>query len=183
MTCVVGIIDASGCIYMGSDTQSTQGYTKRHLTNDGKVFIKNGVIFGFTGKLRGAQLIEHELDFPDHTQVNLDKKTFIIKEIIPKLRECFKAAGYSEEVNKQEGHDDEYLLGIDGRLFVIQSNYQVVEDKESYRTIGSGSNVALGSLYTTKTMELTTEERLRLAIAAAINNDLYCGGEIIIKKL
>ena len=62
------------------------------------------------------------------------------------------------------------MVGYKGRLFKIDSDFQVAEAKQKYNATGCGQGFALGSLFSTKNMEIAPKERLKIALKAAVDN-------------
>jgi hypothetical protein len=81
-------------------------------------------------------------------------------------RTCFREGGFARKKDEQEegGH---FLVGVRGRLFEIESDYQVGESLDGYAAIGSGDDVALGALFATHHLGMSPEQRLTLALEAA----------------
>jgi hypothetical protein len=65
----------------------------------------------------------------------------------------------------------------------MHSDFQLAEYKENYTAIGSGTQYALGSLYTTARTKLKPPDRLEIAIKAASYFSPSVGGEIIYEYL
>jgi hypothetical protein len=83
---------------------------------------------------------------------------------IDSIRERFKHGGFAEiSNNKEEGGC--FLVGVRGRLFSIESDYQVGESASGYSACGSGAAVSLGSLFSTHGHE--PYHRVRIALEAA----------------
>lgn len=58
-----------------------------------------------------------------------------------------------------------FLVGFRGRLFAVESDYQVGEAVVSYQALGCGEQIARGSLFSSS--HLDSERRVRLALEAA----------------
>lgn len=63
------------------------------------------------------------------------------------------------------------------KAWIISSSFAALEI-DDYAAIGSGQEVALGSLKSTENSDLSPEERVEQAIQAAIQNTVYVGGEV-----
>ncbi len=136
--------------------------------------FKNGeAVFGFTGSFRMGQLLRHNLKLPD-ISVSLD--TWAYTTFVDALREVLKAGGFASVSNNVESIEGNFLLGLRGRLFKVECDFQVGECNESWMAVGSGDEVALGSLWTSgqnPALLGDPEARLRLALQSAEN---YCTG-------
>ena len=89
---------------------------------------------------------------------------------IDHVRELFHTNGYAQAESGRESGGF-FLVGYRGRLFGVESDYQIEELTVPYMAIGSGSDLALGSLFSTTDVKCP-RERLELApkAAEAFNN-------------
>ena len=62
-----------------------------------------------------------------------------------------------------------------GRIFIIWSDYQVLEERNNYTAIGSGRDLALGAFYALRKEEMLAKDRVRMALEAAekFNNAVH----------
>ena len=64
-------------------------------------------------------------------------------------------------------------------LFCVAHDFAVIGEPE-YQATGSGADIAIGSLYSTKGDD--PKQRIKTALKAAIEHDMGCGGSTLIKK-
>lgn len=161
MTCIVGIVQDNK-IYMGGDSA---GVSDLDITirRDPKVFRVGEFLLGFTSSFRMGQILMHDFD-PPKIKENADPFRYMIKKFIPAVREAFKDGGYLEK-NNEADQGGTFLVGIRGRLFVIEDDFQVGESHDGYLSVGCGSKYALGSLYETR--HQPPMERIEKALNAA----------------
>lgn len=167
MTCIVGLIE-NGVTYIGGDSLGSNGWTKVKR-KDKKVFkLKDtdNAIIGYTSSFRMGQLLMYATDLIDkRDEPNIDHE-YIVSKFIPNVIRLFENGGYSRNKNgEKEG--GVFLLGYNDKLYMIDSDFQVVESFDNYLACGSGEDFALGSLMTTEGSGLTPEERIRKALQAA----------------
>jgi len=93
-----------------------------------------------------------------------------VTEFVDAVRGCLKDGGWAQRSNDVETGGS-FLVAHEGRLFSIQSDYQVGEAVRGYHAIGCGADYALGSLASTE--HLPPEERVRKALECA---ELFNGG-------
>jgi hypothetical protein len=141
---------------------------------DRKVFIREKMIFGFTTSFRMGQLLQYRLTIPRHPKGMSDYE-YLVTEVIEAVRRCFRDGGFSEKQSEQEKGGD-FLLGYHGRLYHISSDFQVGLREENYDAIGCGSEVALGALYATSKTDLSSVERIGLALEAAAHLNMGVRG-------
>lgn len=161
MTCIVGIAEG-GKVYIGGDSAGTAGMDL-HKRKDKKVFRNGDFIMGFTSSFRMGQLLEHALTVPKR-HADEDVFSFMVNQFVNAVRDCLKSGGYATSNNSAESGGT-FLVGYEGRLFCIHSDYQVAESLHGFDACGCGDSFALGSLYSTSGE--TPIYRLKMALEAA----------------
>ncbi len=146
MTCIVGFIDDSGDIYMGGDSAGVSGFDIRTCSNP-KVFINGEFIMGYTSSFRMGQLLQYSFSPPKYiSELHGDIHKYMCTEFVNSLRQCLSNGGYARNDSGEESGGF-FLVGFKGRLFEIQSDFQVFECSEPYNSVGCGESFALGSLW------------------------------------
>lgn len=170
MTCVAAVIE-NDKIYMVSDLLLTWDYS---ITKpEGKVFQKdNDYIVGCAGEIRTSQIMQYITKLPPLSDDIQDLKEFIITKVLKVIKKSFR----KERVVNQNSNEDDlgglFLIGIRNKLFIITSDYCVLEFSK-YAAIGSGASLALSSLFTSEqlneryNLNLSPNERLEYAIKSA----------------
>jgi len=161
MTAIVGIVH-NGSVYIGGDSGCSNGWHDS-VRADTKVFKNGAYLFGFTTSFRMGQLLHHALTPPEPTG-NLDR--FMSTTFVDAIRDCLKAGGWAEKNNDRE-RGGEFLVGVAGRLFTIEGDYQVAEESVGHAAVGSGYLVALGSLHATAQTTMKPRRRVMAALGAA----------------
>lgn len=176
MTCIIGMIDKENdCVWIGGDSLGSNGYTKavegQHKVFRNKVF-KN-VIMGSTSTFRHIDLLKYsdklfdELDLYKNTKI--DHEYMVIK-FIPNIITLFKdGIVFETEINRGAN----FIVGVGNKLFEIQGDYSVLEPSLGFCSVGCGEDVAMGSLTTTKDMDMPIPERIELALRSA--EECCCG--------
>lgn len=167
MTCIAGLVDDEGRIYMGADSAGTSGWDLRKR-REPKVFrihwASGDMVIGVTGYPRMAQLLHYKFTPPEHP-MSLSVEAYLATHFVDALRTLFKDAGYAQKEKEREQTDSVMLVGYRGHLVVIESNYQLNEQDKPYEAVGCGDSFALGVFYATEHM--TPKRRLQLALEAA----------------
>lgn len=180
MTCIAAFINKNKTIIMGADSAGTGGWS-RTLRKDPKVFIKNKMIFGFCGSFRMGQLLQFQLKVPDQPK-KMDDFEYMVREFVEALRKCLKDGGYSK-ISDNEEEGGTFLVGYKGRLYRIDADFQVAESLDGYEALGSGEDLALGSLHTTNSLPMNSRRRIRLALEAAAYFNVACAAPFVILEL
>lgn len=143
MTCIVGIAN-NGKVYIGADSLGSNGNTKE-VRKEPKVFVNGDFLIGGTSSFRMLNLLQWKFNPPTVKDGdNLHK--FMCTEFVDSVRGLFTDNGYC--VTTEDWESGIFLVGIQGRLFKVESDFQVAE--YDYIACGSGECHALGSLYNSK---------------------------------
>jgi ATP-dependent protease HslVU (ClpYQ) peptidase subunit len=165
MTCVIGLVDKAR-VYIGVDSAAVSGWTRRE-TNVRKVFRRGPFLVGYTTSFRMGQLLEHQLKVPKQTSRQSDM-SFMVNHFIESARTLLKERGFSKiEANNESG--GQFLVGFGGRLYSIESDFQVGDMSEGFDAVGSGSEFALGAMKALERLPPTRRIRRSLEIAAHFN--------------
>lgn len=144
MTCIVGIAH-EGAIYLGGDSIASNLYNA-DIVAQPKVFARDGLVFGYTSSFRFGQLLEHALDVP--ARLADERTEAFVFRLCNAIRDCLREHGW---MGKSEDRDagGEAIVGVDGRLFVVQADFAAVESRRGFAAVGSGEGFALGALVAT----------------------------------
>lgn len=167
MTCIAGLAEG-GVVWVGADSCGTTNSNWYVLEANAKVFRKGDALFGVTGSPRIGQLIQYSMNMPVFHGNDVDVETF---EITQAIRKCLRDGGCNETNDGVDGFGGTIPMGYRGKLFIINSDYGVVEPMEKYYAVGSGGPAALGSLYTTVGEDPLF--RLETALLAAVETNPY----------
>lgn len=174
MSCVIGLIDHKK-VYIAADGLATTEDGEARPIIAIKIFKKGPYLVGFAGSIRTGQIIQRSRyaapksiwGWPD-----------IIREQITEKGAMYSGEGHSE----MQGSN--FVIAHKGKLYEILSDFQINEVNETgFTSIGSGSMAAYGSLFTSKDMGMTPEERLTLALDSASFFVKSCGPPYVIEVL
>lgn len=161
MTAIVGLVHG-GRVYLGGDSAGVGSYSI-HTRKDPKVFRNGPYVLGFTSSFRMGQVLHHVFKAP-HPEGDLYK--FMVTKFIDEVRSTLKTAGFAtKEKDAEQG--GKFLVGVHGRLFRVESDYQVGELAKPYDAVGMGDELALGALHATEGAGLSPKRRLTVALEAA----------------
>jgi hypothetical protein len=161
MTCVVGL-EHGGVVYLGADSAAVSRERLRSRA-DPKAFRVGPYVMGYTTSFRMGDVLRYSFAPPDPPERGLDR--FMATTFIDAARAAFREAGVATSASGVESCGA-FLVGVRGRLFTVESDYQVGVERAGFHAVGSGDQVALGALYATAKMK-DPRARVRLALAAA----------------
>jgi len=164
MSCVVGLLK-SGKLYMGSDGRATTDEGEKRPIVATKLFWNNEFLIGFAGSVRTGQLLK-----PEYFKVP-DSISDLPDSIIQHLGSKGSLATSDDQLAMQNCN---VLIGFEGKLYEILSDFQLNEVYGDFLAVGSGSSYAMGSLYTSKRVK-SGEKRVLTALKTASYFDSACG--------
>lgn len=167
MTCIVAI-EHNGIVHIGGDSAGVSGLSLT-VRADEKVFTKDPFVMGFTTSFRMGQLLRYKLTVAGKPE-DMDEVEYMSTWFVDAVRNCLKAGGYARTY---DGHESggTFLVGYRGRLYIIDSDYQVGIPADGYAAVGCGEDLALGALHATR--QLKPEKRIEVALEAA---ERFSGG-------
>lgn len=164
MTCIVGV-EHNAKVTLGGDSAGVSGRSIS-LRADEKVFRSGPMVFGFTSSFRMGQLLRYSLDMPAPPDRGLDR--WMVTTFVDAVRACLKEGGFATVCNGVETGGT-FLVGIHGRLYIVDSDFQVGRPAAGFAAVGCGQPEALGALYATKKDAPRKRVITALEAAAAFN--------------
>lgn len=169
MTCIVGLEAGDGRVIIGGDSAGVAGWSLT-VRADEKVFTRGSMAFGFTSSFRMGQLLRYAALDLEHVRYRStsrlkDPDAWMVRTFIPAVRDCLKAGGYAKTDNGVETGGT-FLAAVSGRLYCVESDYQVGRAADGFAAVGCGSDIALGAMYATAA-GFAPETRVDMALAAA----------------
>jgi len=165
MTCIVGYVE-DGVVYLGGDSAGVSGYDLVHRA-DSKVFRKGKMVFGFTSSFRMGNLLRFKLDIPKQKK-GVRIYQYMCTDFVDAVIKCLRDNHYAKDSNGQYS-GGVFMVGYKGRLFKIDSDFQVAESLEVYDACGCGESLALGAMYAIEDTFAVTNpyDTLSTALSAA----------------
>lgn len=177
MTCIAALVH-KGTVYMGGDSAGVGSYSLT-VRADEKVFLRGPFLMGFTTSFRMGQLLRYSFDAPKQGD-SQDTYGFMVTAFVDAVRKCLKDGGYAKKDNEVESGGT-FLVGYQGRIFKVDSDYQVGEAADGFDAAGCGHDIACGALYATSGQ--TPMRRIQTALAAAERLNAGVRGPFTILKL
>ena len=164
MTAIVGITDGRTVVIAGDSAGVGGCVTQPRL--DAKVFTNGPYVIGYTSSFRMGQILRYAVKAPIPPEGEDGLHAFMCTSFINSVREGLKEGGWASKNNDQE-EGGSFLVGVRGRLFEIEGDYQVGELADGYAAVGYGAEIALGALHATRDAGMTMEARVITALEAA----------------
>ncbi len=182
MTAIVGVKTPHG-VYIGGDSATTNDSGLQTILASSKVFAVSNretrMLLGCTTSCRMMQLLHYELQIPAYED-GMDVEQYLVTKFVNAVRDCLKSGGFAKKEDERE-EGGNFLIGFAGRLFEMQSDYQISEPTNGYEAVGSGAKFALGALYVTS--HLAPEQRIEQALQAAAYHNVYVRPPYVIHYL
>jgi len=166
MTCIVGLEHDNGMVSIGGDSAGVNGSLDIRIRTDEKVFINGPMIFGFTSSFRMGQLLRYSLTIPEQLGSEKDDYKYMCTQFIDAVRKCLKDGGYATVKN---GVDEGgfFLVGYRGKLYRVESDFQVGKSLTTFDACGCGESYALGAMAAGDAAR-SAKERIERALEIAL---------------
>jgi hypothetical protein len=168
MTCIVAIAQ-NGTVYMGSDHAASDDKSGWVMSRkEPKVFKVGQYGIAFTDSFRMGQILQYNWTPPKYTptKTNSGLDKFMRTKFIDSVKVAFKDHGFGDIGGTDEDTGGIFIVGLEGRIFVVDEDFHVGENVVNYMAEGSGGMFALGALHATKNQK-NPKMRLKLALEAA----------------
>ena len=166
MTCIVGLIDEmTGNVIIGGDSAGVGGLDLT-ARKDSKVFQNGEFIMGFTTSFRMGQVLRFGLK-PTPIPEDVDLYEYMVVTFTNDVRKAFKDAGVAHRHNEVETGGS-FLVGVRGRLFHVQSDFQVGENIAPFAACGCGDAYALGAMEVLQAVDMDPVGKVEKALATAV---------------
>ena len=196
MTCILGMIDDSGDVYIGADSQMTNcwsGKTTAH-THEKLFFVGNDILIGGAGDVRELQILRHHL--LDHIERAQHKKAQTLTQpevfrietdFVNAVRSCLRENGYLKTDNGVETlpEQSQLVIGYAGKLFKMFENFMCTESVSGLVAAGTGKDYATGAAEALRNLNDKIECRdiIHNAVSIASWHDASVGAPITVERL
>lgn len=144
MTCIVAL-KAEDKVYMGADTCVVIGGLETRKEKY-KLFKIADFLFGCCGDVSVHQVIEKNLEIYLSDYENKNIHSFLITEIRLRIKNILEKYGCLKVDKGIISMEADILIGFKNHLFVMLSDFSVIELDELFNSIGAASNYALGAM-------------------------------------
>lgn len=164
MTAIAGIAE-DGTVWIGGDSAGVGGLSMQ-TRSDPKVFKTGEFVIGYTTSFRMGQILRYHLEPPKPYEGDVGM-AYMVTRFVPSVKSVLKDHGFQTTKDGQDAGGT-FLVGYRGNLYLIERDYQVGQIRQTYHACGCGSDLILGSLFTTDMFELRPHERIQIALSAAV---------------
>lgn len=170
MTCIA-VVRQDNKIYMAGDRGVSDDDTIG-VCSSPKVWKKEGYLFGFAGSMDGDRLRHLFVPPTPEPRVNLDK--FMYSKFLKALRKFYEEWWVDVSTSSDFG----MIICVRGKIYEHNaSDMSLTQYESDYLAMGSGGQLALGSLHATKNQK-DPRKRVNSAVQAAITHSTTCRGPI-----
>lgn len=153
MTCIVGleVYGSVPGVMLGADSLQQQGYLVRVLSEQaGKLITRDPLIIGVAGDASWAGALRYRWDMPEPI-LGETPFAYLAGRVGPSMRAFARSEGLLQVKDGIERLEtSELLIGYGGHLYAMSRGFTIMEQGLGYWAIGTGAEVALGSLYSTE---------------------------------
>lgn len=151
------------------DSQMTSGSGKDRTGFD-KVFVNNSVIFGVSGAVRDANILQFA-KIPSPKDVKKKKiDEWVVTKLIPAMQKALRESGSLYTNNGESGSNNHTLVAVKNRVYKISSDFAMIRNVSGNYSVGSGSPYAMGALL--------AGADVATALEVAAELDSYTGGDL-----
>lgn len=163
MTCIVAIKNSKGVV-MGADSCAGSGH-RAAAVKTVKIAKVGEYLIGYTSSFRMGQILHHALSTTKHNEKN-DILWHIVNVLIPELKSSLRSSGWLETNNGRDS-GGEFILAHGNRIFVVQTDFSVLEYEEDFISVGCGEEWAVGALNALRKQKIEEKEKLQIALDTA----------------
>ncbi len=157
MTCVVGLA-ARNTVWMAADSGISNTDGNLTVANDPKILRFDDFLIGCAGSALSGQIIEMFMKQPS---LGPNPYENVAKYLVPAMKKTLKAQ------DLEWRGSDEYLVGHRGKLFHLDGNGYTLDLALPYWAIGSGVDIGLAVMYSTRDSRKPPEWRVERAVETA----------------
>ncbi len=172
MTCVLGYKTENSIIMAAESASICECSLDKKIRIDEKLFVRDNMIFAFSGSWRMGQILKYSLFIPNQPKGMSDHEymcSLFVDEVILVFEE--KKFG---TIDNNEVSGGFFLVGYNGNIYVIESDFQVGVENTPYHAMGCGESFSLGCLHALEGTHMSPKDKLTKALDAACKFSAGC---------
>lgn len=170
MTCIAGLVH-EGEVWLASDAQ--MGWSGKKIDCGSKIIQHGDLSIAFCGYAGVMSAFKNRFSLPGIPEDQSEHDKWMRVTVPDAINQCMKDAGIMKNVEGRNELDAFGIMGWRGRLCCLDDSMMTYDSDRPFMALGSGGDVAIGSLYSTE--DKGPEERLNTAINAANMWSVGCG--------
>lgn len=143
MTVIIGL-ESNNKVYIGCDSALIENWTQE-ITALPKIFKLGSFLIGVAGYPRAQQIIQYHLKLPKQLDSQTDLQ-YLCTDFVDTIIQLMSEHDFGKTENNQKTLDSSIIFGYHGKLYEIDTNYQIIKVKSNFSAIGSGKDLALGAM-------------------------------------
>jgi ATP-dependent protease HslVU (ClpYQ) peptidase subunit len=170
MSCTIAYKDG-GKVYMGCDSAVTfDSDTVYNQVEPVKIFRRGDFLVSTSSSLRFGQILRDNFKFPSLSDRE-DVVHYMTSRFVNRLIEVLDEKKFLHTVDG-EARGYAFIVGVRGRIFIVCSDFSVLEIGEKFAVVGSGEKYAEGAMAAIDGLEgMTPKEKIEVALGVA---EHYC---------
>ena len=158
----IAAAEHGNAVWMGGDSAfSTDDAV--WIQSESKVFRRGPVVFGTAGRARWETLLRYVVEVPP-VKRDTDPHRWANVDLASAIRKAATQEGFTNENGFVEFEGCEAMVGVLGKLFVIEFDLSAWRPLCGYHAIGSGGEHARVSLTETADRKLQPKTRIKRAL-------------------
>lgn len=172
VTCIVGLVeDNRTAVWLGADSMATSGWGQKHILATSKIVVLGEYsAMAVTGNMTSVTALQHWMDTPRYVHGD-DPERWVARELWPAVLAAHQDGQFIGE--EERVIQAEFIVAIDGRLFILAGNGAVMESRLGFVASGSGGDLAYGALAQSASRKRGYERRVGEALEAAMLGNAY----------
>jgi len=186
MTCIVGWIEedkkkGTRDVWIGGDSAGVSSNWGLRIRADEKVFRNGDMLFGYTSSFRMGQILRYSFTVPEQPRKKTDYQ-YLCTDFMDAVADELEKKKYAN-IDNNEISIGTFIVGYNGNLYTIFDDLQVANTLLNFMAVGCGEELALGAMYAMKDIKMNPEERIKKALAAAVEFSAGVRPPFLVMKL
>lgn len=187
MTCIVGWVEedkrkGTREVWIGGDSAGINCSSLNYrIRKDEKVFRNGEFLFGFTSSFRMGQLLRYSFVPPEQSKNKSDYE-YMCTDFVDSIAKVFEVKKYAQ-IENNEISGGFFLVGYNGNLYHVESDFQVGIPSLNYEAEGCGMDYAMGALHAMRNTKMSPKTRIKKALDAAVEFSAGVRAPYTIKKI
>ena len=182
MSLVIGFVDGDR-VWIGADTAGMNSSGEWGEYKNAKIFRwGDEFLVGAVGDWHTSSLLQYVFKPPER-RPHLDPLAYMCSDFSLALKKFYTEMGLAKEGEDGLPECNPMLVAYAGRLFLVQTDFSVLESVREYEALGAGAGEARGVLWLTQDADLDPEQRAILALQGAAAHNVMLQQPFVVEHL